>query len=223
MIMIFHSIFAKKNPMKNHTTFKAILFAGLLVSATNTFAQGNNPNVNSEAGYVVFAPNDTIRGKVSIEFIEKPEPGTMVLKAMNTGTTVSIQPYDLSQATFSKREVICFFVRDTRYEAIRVKDASAFGVMTAAASGVGKKGIFYKNYLDAGDYSFYQDAIDDYNFTIKKKGDDRAYYVKDILKNKKAAKDFLENCEALKEKIKSGADDLKDVKSLADFLSTNCK
>ena len=147
----------------------------------------------------------------------------MVLKAMNTGKSVSVMPYDVTQATFSKKEVICFFVRGTRYEAIRVKDASAFGMMNAAASGNGKKGIFYKNYLESGDYSFYQDAIDDYNFAVKKKGEERAYAVKDILKNKKAAKDFLENCQALKDKIKSGADDLQDVKSLVDFLNTNCK
>ena len=208
--------------MKYINSMKLFLFAVLLVPAINTLAQ-SNPNVNNEDGYVVFAPNDTIRGKVSIEFIEKPEPGTMVLKAMNTGKSVSVMPYDVTQATFSRKEVICFFVRGTRYEAIRVKDASAFGMMNAAASGNGKKGIFYKNYLESGDYSFYQDAIDDYNFAVKKKGEERAYAVKDILKNKKSAKDFLENCQALKDKIKSGADDLQDVKSLVDFLNTNCK
>ena len=208
--------------MKYINSMKLFLFAVLLVPAINTLAQ-SNPNVNNEDGYVVFAPNDTIRGKVSIEFIEKPEPGTMVLKAMNTGKSVSVMPYDVTQATFSRKEVVCFFVRGTRYEAIRVKDASAFGMMNTAASGNGKKGIFYKNYLESGDYSFYQDAIDDYNFAVKKKGEERAYAVKDILKNKKSAKDFLENCQALKDKIKSGADDLQDVKSLVDFLNTNCK
>ena len=208
--------------MKYINSMKLFLFAVLLVPAINTLAQ-SNPNVVNEDGYVVFAPNDTIRGKVSIEFMEKPEPGVMVLKAMNTGKSVSVMPYDVTQATFSKKEVICFFVRGTRYEAIRVKDASAFGMMNAAASGNGKKGIFYKNYLESGDYSFYQDAVDDYNFAVKKKGEERAYAVKDILKNKKAAKDFLENCQALKDKIKSGADDLQDVKSLVDFLNTNCK
>lgn len=208
--------------MKKINSMKLFLFAVLLVPAINTLAQ-SNPNVTNEDGYVVFAPNDTIRGKVSIEFIEKPAPGEMVLKAMNTGKSVSVMPYDLKQATFSKKEVICFFVRGTRYEAIRVKDASAFGMMNAAASGNGRKGIFYKNYLESGDYSFYQDAIDDNNFAVKKKGEERAYAVKDILKNKKSAKDFLENCQALKDKIKTGADDLQDVKSLVDFLNTNCK
>ncbi len=208
--------------MKHLNPIKFFLFVTLLVPAINTFAQGNKANVNNEDGYVVFAPNDTIRGKVSIEFVEKPEPGEMVLKAMNTGKSVTVQPYDVSQATFTKREVVCFFVRDTRYEAIRIKDASAFGVMSAAASGNGKKGIFYKNYLESGNYSFYQDAIDDYNFAIKKKGEDRAYYIKDILKDKKAAKDFLDGCEALKAKVKSGADDLKDLNALVEFLKANC-
>ncbi len=208
--------------MKYINLMKLFLFAVLILPALNTIAQ-SNPNVINEDGYVVFVPNDTIKGKVSIEFMEKTQPGDMVLKAMNTGKSVSVMPYDLKQATFSKKEVICFFVRGTRYEAIRVKDASAFGMMNAAASGNGRKGIFYKNYLESGDYSFYQDAIDDSNFAIKKKGEERAYAVKDILKNKKSAKDFLENCQALKDKIKSGADDLQDVKSLSDFLNTNCK
>lgn len=91
------------------------------------------------------------------------------------------------------------------------------------ASGNAGNVHFYKSYYQAGNFSIFQDPLDDGNFAVRKYGDEKAFYISEIFKNKKAAKSFVEGCEVLKNKTKQGIDDVKDAKMFADHLNANCK
>lgn len=199
----------------------AVLFIAISICNT-TFAQ-TNPNIVDEEGYVVFANGDTVKGKVSIEFKEKDEPGTTTLKSMDVGREVTVKETTVSSKLRTKQKVSYFFVRSTRYEPIQIKDGSALGFMSKMASGNPGNVHFFKSYYQAGNFIIFQDPLDDNNFVVKKAGDEKAVYLNDIFKNKKVAKNFIESCEALKVKAKEGLDDLKDVKLFADYLNANCK
>ena len=199
----------------------AILFIAISV-CKGSFAQ-TNPNIVDEAGYIVFANGDTVKGEVSIEFKEKDEPGTTTLKSMDVGREVTVKENSSYSKPRTKQKVTCFFVRETRYEPIQIKDGSALGFMSKMASGNPDNIHFFKAFYVAGNFTVFQDPLDDYKFAIKKLGDEKAFYINDIFKNKKTAKGFIENCAALKTKIKEGIDDLRDVKLFADYLNANCK
>jgi hypothetical protein len=198
-----------------------ILFSAMLIC--QGLSAQLNPNIVGEDGYVVFADVDTVRGKVSIEFKEKEEIGTTTIKSMDAGREVSIQPYPYNNKPRTKQKVLCFFARGTRYEPISIKDGSAVGFMSKMASGNAGNVHFFKSFYQAGNFSVFQDPLDDYNFAVKKTGDEKAFYFGDILKNKKAAKSFVEACEALKSQSKDGLNELRDVKVFADYLNANCK
>jgi hypothetical protein len=84
---------------------------------------------------------------------------------------------------------------------------------------------FYKVYYEVGNYTVYQNPLDTANFAIRKTGEEKAVYVNEIYKDKKAARNFIENCTILKQRVdaKDTFADFKDVKMFADFLNTNCK
>ena len=206
-----------------NSKFKVAAVFFLCVSLCKISFSQSNPNIVDEDGYVVYADGDTIKGKISIEFKEKDEPGTTTLKSMDMGANVTINPYPFNSRPKTKQKTQCFFVRQTKYEPIKIKDGSALGFMSKMASGNPENVHFFKTYYVAGDFTAYQDPLDNYQFAIKKSGDEKAFYINDIFKNKKTAKSFIENCSALKAKIKEGFDDLKDVKLFADYLNTNCK
>ena len=199
----------------------AILFIAISV-CKGSFAQ-TNPNIVDEAGYIVFANGDTVKGKVSIEFKEKDEPGTTTLKSMDVGREVTVKENSSYSKPRTKQKVTCFFVRETRYEPIQIKDGSALGFMSKMASGNPDNIHFFKVYYQVGNFSILQDPLDDNNFAVKKAGDEKAVYFGDILKNKKAAKNFIESCKALKSQTKEGLNELQDVKLFADYLNVNCK
>lgn len=199
----------------------AVLF--IFISTANASLAQTNPNIVDEEGYVVFANGDTVKGKVSIEFKEKDEPGTTTLKSMDVGREVNVKENVATSKLRTKQKVTCFFVRDTRYEPIQIKDRSAIGFMSKMASGNPGNVHFFKSYYQAGSFNIFQDPLDDYNFALKKTGDEKAVYLSDIFKNKKVAKNFIESCEALKNKIKEGLNDLRNVKLFADYLNANCK
>ena len=207
--------------MNSNTKIAAILF--ICISLCKVSVSQSNPNIVDEDGYVLFANGDTVKGKVSIEFKEKDEPGTTTLKSMDVGREVTVKENSVSSKLRTKQKVNYFFVRNTKYEPIEIKDGSALVFMSKMASGNPENIHFFKSFYVAGNFTVFQDPLDDYKFAIKKLGDEKAFYINDIFKNKKTAKGFIENCAALKTKIKEGIDDLRDVKLFADYLNANCK
>ena len=157
--------------------FKMKIFAVLLMAICNcnVCISQTNPNIIDEDGYVVFADGDTVKGKVSIEFKEKDEPGTTTLKSMDVGREVTVKPYPSNNKPRAKQKVNCFFVRNARYEPIQIKDGSALGFMSKMASGNAGNIHFFKSYYQAGNFLVFQDPLDDDNFAIKKTADEKLF------------------------------------------------
>lgn len=201
-------------------TFFFLLSSTLILK--NLKAQ-TNPNIVNEIGYVVFADGDTVRGKVSIDFVESEEPGNKNIRSMDVGRVVNIEPFATNAKSRKNQKVLCFFVRNTRYESIAIKDESALGFISKMATVNAANIHFYKSYYQAGIFSVFQDPINEIFFAIKKDGEEKAIKFFDIIKKKKAAKSFIESCEALKNLPKKELNNFKDVKLFVDFLNTNCK
>ena len=114
---------------------------------------------------------------------------------MDVGRQVNIKEDKVSSKIRTKQKVNCFFVRESRYEPIEIKDGSAMAFMSKMASGNPSNTHFFKSFYQAGNFSIFQDPLDSYNFAVKKTGDNKAVYLSDIFKIKKPQKVLLKVAE----------------------------
>jgi hypothetical protein len=192
--------------------------------AEQKIAEANNPNIKREEGYVIFDNGEKVNGKIS--FLFTPEEGTEVA-SNDVGRKVYLTTNPLINFDKDPRKVAFFFAKGNMYELIGVKEASVMGMLNKMSTGSGllQKKQYYKIYYEVGIYKVYQNPLDAANFVIRKQGDEKGTFVNDIYKDKKAAKNFIENCTILKQRVdaKDTFADFTDVKMFADFLNANCK
>ena len=185
--------------------------------------EAKSPNINGKSGYIVLNNGKNVEGKIYMLFVETSSNSGMVDMDRFSSVDVGKMVNGVENKTkYMSKDVSYFVVNGLRYEHLNVKESAVFGMLGKLTGNTGPA-TFYIKYYSVNNYTLYQRPASK-EFIIKKNTDEISYYTEEVLKGKKAAMKFIEQCPALQQKIAAkNIEDIKDAKKLTDWLDVNCK